>query len=303
MIYIFIYICASPTPCHNFLYIYHLLQYFSFLHFLLYFPYYTVDLFRGENAICAILLLENNQPSNDKKKKEITDEYVNLENNVWVCIDKNSKVVSIKDSLSMKENGKMKISKVNLLFHKNFVLKTDLLDSHVYIFKHYVLEIMEQKKNKFSSIKYDLIPYLVKIQNTSKAAEYSKGEFKYNMYNTLIEKYEGDDEIEEGKRENLMLDIINNHTLIWQYIYIYIYFFFFFFLQFKDCIISSHFDHEENILLKKSILGKNVTIKKNSSINRSILMDNITIHEKCVIQNSIICDNVVIEENCKVNII
>ncbi|SOV17801.1 translation initiation factor EIF-2B gamma subunit, putative [Plasmodium sp. gorilla clade G2] len=296
------------------------------------------NLFRGENAICAILLLENNQPSNDKKKKEITDEYVNLENNVWVCIDKNSKVVSIKDSLSMKENGKMKISKVNLLFHKNFVLKTDLLDSHVYIFKHYVLEIMEQKKNKFSSIKYDLIPYLVKIQNTSKAAEYSKGEFKYNMYNSLIEKYEGEDEIEEGKRENPMLDIINNENVESVVCYIQpknngfcqrinsIPNFFkanllfcvsrqdhlknilppycFFLLteknqSFKDCIISSHFDHEENILLKKSILGKNVTIKKNSSINRSILMDNITIYEKCVIQNSIICDNVVIEENCK----
>ncbi|KOB89049.1 hypothetical protein PFDG_04118 [Plasmodium falciparum Dd2] len=159
------------------------------------------------------------------------------------------------------------------------------------------------------------------------------------MYNTLIEKYEGHDELEEGKRENLMLDIINNENVESVVCYIqpknngfcqrinsipnffkanllfcvrrqdhyekHIASLFVFSLltqktnSFKDCIISSHFDHEENILLKKSILGKNVTIKKNSSINRSILMDNITIHEKCVIQNSIICDNVVIEENCK----
>ncbi|SBS86137.1 translation initiation factor EIF-2B gamma subunit, putative [Plasmodium ovale curtisi] len=316
------------------------------------------NLFRGENAICAIMLLEDSPSNSDKKKKEIKEEYLNLENSVWVCIDKNSKVVSIKDSLSMKQNGKLKISKINLLFHRNFILKTDLLDSHVYIFKNYVLGIMEHKKS-FSSIKYDLIPYLVNIQNTQRAAEYySKSEFKFNMYKTLINKYEeGEDHTGEGKKEvdscgafdseenvesvvcyvqprvngfcqrinsvpnfikaNLLVLIILqtnyfsspfNHDLgsvpilprclgdpqesIRMHTGRVTHFY-------KDCIISSHFEHDENIHLKKSVLGKNVTIRKNSTISRSICMDNITINENCHIQNTIICDNVVIEDNCK----
>ncbi|SBS88104.1 translation initiation factor EIF-2B gamma subunit, putative [Plasmodium malariae] len=168
------------------------------------------NLFRGENAICALLLLEDSEPNSNKKKKEIKDEYANLENNVWVCIDKNSKVVSIKDTLSMKQNGKLKISKINLLFHKKFILKTDLIDSHVYIFKNYVLDIMENKKN-FSSIKYDLIPYLVKIQNTRRAAEYYlEAEFKFNMYKKLINKYEeGEDVNKEGRKDKIIDNLVD----------------------------------------------------------------------------------------------
>lgn len=110
-----------------------------------------------------MLLLEENDINNNKKKKEITEEYLNLENNVWVCIDKNSKVVSISDAVSMKQDGKLKIPKINLLHHKKFILKTDLVDSHVYIFKNYVLDIIEKKK-KFSSIKVGKKNKIIHIQ-------------------------------------------------------------------------------------------------------------------------------------------
>ncbi|ANQ10091.1 Translation initiation factor eIF-2B subunit gamma [Plasmodium coatneyi] len=286
------------------------------------------NLFRGENAICALLLLEENQ-TDEKKKQKKEDELLNLENNIWVCIDKNSKVVSIKDSLSMKQSGRFKISKINLTAHRNFILKTDLLDSHVYIFKNYVLDIME-RKSSFTSIKYDLIPYLIRIQNTRRAAEYySKSEFKFNMFKTLINRYEGgEDNDESDQKENIesvvcyvqpksngfcqrinslsnfikanMLFCVSRHDQLKNVLPPYC-----FFLMsdknqsYKDCIISSQFEHEENVILKKSVLGKNVRIKKNSSVNRSIFMDNIIVSENCHIQNSIICKNVVIGDNCK----
>ncbi|KMZ85538.1 hypothetical protein PVMG_00287 [Plasmodium vivax Mauritania I] len=236
------------------------------------------NLFRGENAICALLLLEENQTDTERKKQKEKDELLNLENNIWVCIDRNSKVVSMKDSLSMKQSGRLKISKINLAAHRNFILKTDLLDSHVYIFKNYVLDILE-RKSAFTSIKYDLIPYLIKIQNTRRAAEYyAKSEFQFHMYKTLVNKHEQLKNVLPPYCFFLMSD--KNQS-------------------YKDCIISSHFEHEENVVLKKSVLGKNVKIKKNSSVSRSILMDNITVSENCHIQNSIICKNVLIEENCK----
>ncbi|WBY60185.1 translation initiation factor eIF-2B subunit gamma [Plasmodium yoelii yoelii] len=302
------------------------------------------NLFRGENALCALLLLEendvNNNNNNNKKKKEIADEYLNLENNVWVCIDKNSKVVSISDAVSMKQDGKLKIPKINLLHHKKFILKTDLVDSHVYIFKNYVLDIIEKKK-KFSSIKYDLIPYLVNIQNMGKVGEYyNKSEFKFNMYKTLINEYSAEQSQNENvgneANSNGMANVnehienvvcyvqpkmngfcqrINNIPNFFKANLLFCvarheqlkdvvppYFFFPYsdkIQSYKDCIIGSGFEHEENVILKKSVLGKNVKIKKNSNINRSILMDNIIINEGCQIQNSIICNNVVIEDNCK----
>ncbi|KMZ79074.1 hypothetical protein PVIIG_06506, partial [Plasmodium vivax India VII] len=190
---------------------------------------------------------------------------------------------------------------------------------------------------------YDLIPYLIKIQNTRRAAEYyAKSEFQFHMYKTLVNKYEGGEDHEEAEQkegggappgpldqpENVesvvcyvqpksngfcqrinslpnfiranMLFCVSRHEQLKNVLPPYC-----FFLMsdknqsYKDCIISSHFEHEENVVLKKSVLGKNVKIKKNSSVSRSILMDNITVSENCHIQNSIICKNVLIEENCK----
>lgn len=300
------------------------------------------NLFRGENAMCAMLLLEDDSVclNESKKRKKNTKEhdYLNYENNVWVCIDRNSKIVSIKDALSMKQNGKMKISKYNLYYHKNCLLKTDLLDSHVYIFKHYVLDILEKKKDKLTSIKYDVIPYLTKIQNTPKAVEYAHSGFQFNMYNTLINQY---DAIDTSQTDSKMCPVANilekqDHT---ENVVCYIqpkkagfcqrintimnlfranlifcvqrhdqlkpilpnYCFFLLTEKnqsYKDSVISGHFTHDENVVLKKCIIGKCVDIKKKTSIFRSVLMDNIKIEDNCKIENCIICNNVVIESGC-----
>ncbi|EAA17788.1 hypothetical protein, partial [Plasmodium yoelii yoelii] len=150
----------------------------------------------------------------------------------------------------MKQDGKLKIPKINLLHHKKFILKTDLVDSHVYIFKNYVLDIIEKKK-KFSSIKYDLIPYLVNIQNMGKVGEYyNKSEFKFNMYKTLINEYSAEQSQNENvgneANSNGMANVANLLVCLINYPTNYptncptnydLY---------KDCIIGSGFEHEEN---------------------------------------------------------
>ncbi|GAW82298.1 translation initiation factor EIF-2B gamma subunit [Plasmodium gonderi] len=283
------------------------------------------NLFRGERAICALLLLEENRASVDKKKKEIKEEYLNLENNVWVCIDKNSKVVSIKDALSMKQNGRLKISKINLLAHKNFILKTDLLDGHVYIFKNYVLDIMEHK-NDFSSIKYDLIPYLVKIQNTPRAAAYySKSEFKFNMYKTLINKYEdGHDDNgldpKEGNatqcnpidhenvesvvcyvqpKSNGFCQRINNLS---NFIKANLLFCVSRHEQLKNVLppYCLFLMNDNNQLYKDCVINSHFEHEENITLKKSVLGKNVKIKRNSSVSRSIFMDNITINENCQI---
>lgn len=304
------------------------------------------NLFRGENAMCAMLLLEDDFTYLNevkKRKKNVKEnvkenEYLNFENTVWVCIDKNSKVVSIKDALSIKQSASMKISKYNLYYHKNCLLKTDLLDGHVYIFKHYVLHILEKKKDKLTSVKYDLIPYLAKIQNTPTAAEYAKYGFQFNMYNTMINQYDDTGTSETNSKDCLLADVLEKdhkenvvcyiqpkkagfcqrintimnlfranlifcvprHDQLKPLVPSYC----FFLLTeknqaYKDSVISGHFTHDEDVVLRKCIIGKCVNIKKKTVVCRSVLMDNIQIAESCTIENCIICNNAVIESGCK----
>lgn len=299
------------------------------------------NLFRGENAMCAVLLVEEDSTYlNELKKEKTANEiaFLNFENKVCVCIDKNSKVVSIKDSLSIKQEAKLKISKFNLYCHRNCLLKIDLLDGHVYIFKHYVLHILEKKKDRLTSIKYDLIPYLAKIQNTSKAAEYAKYGFQFNMYNTMIKQYDDTgtsetnsknclpaDVLEKSHKENVVCYVQPQKAGFCQRINTIINFFranlifcvprhdqlkplipsYCFFLlteknqAYKDSVISGHFTHDEDVVLRKCIIGKCVNIKKKTVVCNSVLMDNIQIAEGCTIEKSIICNNVVIESGCK----
>eukprot|EP00126_Sphaerothecum_destruens_P009114 Sdes_comp20428_c0_seq3m14558 len=47
--------------------------------------------------------------------------------------------------------------------HPNFTIQTNLLDSHIYVFRRWVLDFLQERKN-ISSLKGELIPYLVRKQ-------------------------------------------------------------------------------------------------------------------------------------------
>ncbi|SCM08702.1 translation initiation factor eIF-2B subunit gamma, putative [Plasmodium chabaudi chabaudi] len=283
------------------------------------------NLFRGENALCAMLLLEENDVNNNnKKKKEMNEEYLNLENNVWVCIDKNSKVVSIADAVTMKQDGKLKIPKINLLRHKKFILKTDLVDSHVYIFKNYVLDIIEKKKN-FSSIKYDLIPYLVNIQNMEKIGEYyNKSEFKFNMYKTLISEYSAD----QSQNENAGNEINTNGTTnvhenvenvvcyvqpkmngfcqrinnIPNFFKANLLFCVTRHEQLKDVVPPYFFflPSDKVQSYKDCIIGSGFEHEESISLKKSVLGKNVKIKKNSNINRSICMDNITINEGCQI---
>lgn len=66
------------------------------------------------------------------------------------------------------DDGKLGISASLLRAQPHLQVHTDLVDAHIYIFSHWVLEVLEAKPN-FASAKFELLPYLVRKQFLSKA--------------------------------------------------------------------------------------------------------------------------------------
>lgn len=59
------------------------------------------------------------------------------------------------------DNGVLSVSQSLLRAYPHVTLRTDLVDAHVYIFAHWVLDVLDLKQH-FSSAKFELLPYLVR---------------------------------------------------------------------------------------------------------------------------------------------
>jgi translation initiation factor eIF-2B subunit gamma len=76
-------------------------------------------------------------------------------------VENEQRVVLMSQGVHLNED--MYISKSLMKRRSNFVLHTDLYDAHFYIFSHWVLDLLNEKKY-IASIKSDLIPHLVRRQ-------------------------------------------------------------------------------------------------------------------------------------------
>jgi translation initiation factor eIF-2B subunit gamma len=61
------------------------------------------------------------------------------------------------------DHGILSLSRSLLRQYPHVTLRTDLVDAHVYLFAHWVLDLLELKEH-FSSAKFELLPYLVRKQ-------------------------------------------------------------------------------------------------------------------------------------------
>lgn len=76
-------------------------------------------------------------------------------------VEKEHRVVLLAQAVHMNED--MYVSKSLLKRRTNFVLHSDLYDAHLYVFSHWVVDLLLEKKY-IASIKADLIPHLVRRQ-------------------------------------------------------------------------------------------------------------------------------------------
>lgn len=118
--------------------------------------HHVADVHRINDASMTMLLKQEKpviKGEKPRRDKDMTD-----------CIglvEKENRVVLISQGVHMNED--MYVAKSLLKRRANLVLHSDLYDAHFYIFSHWVVELLLEKKY-IASIKADLVPHLIKRQ-------------------------------------------------------------------------------------------------------------------------------------------
>jgi len=85
----------------------------------------------------------------------------------FVGVDKEKRRLLYLEPSADCDDGKLSVSQSLLRQEPHLRIHTDLVDASAYIFAHWVLEVLERKPH-FSSVKFELLPYLVRKQFLTK---------------------------------------------------------------------------------------------------------------------------------------
>lgn len=134
----------------------------------------VVDLFRAHNATLSMLMRkgpETTEPVPGQKGKRKP-----VEERDFIGVDGSGKrLLYMSNEADMEEELVMK--KSILQKHPRIHIRTDLVDAHLYCLKKYVVDFMVEN-GSFSSIRRELVPYLVRKQFSSAASSRANQENK-----------------------------------------------------------------------------------------------------------------------------
>ncbi|OQR89211.1 translation initiation factor eIF-2B subunit gamma [Thraustotheca clavata] len=122
----------------------------------------VADLHRINDASVTMLLKQEVQetPAKGVKSKEKPRRDEEMTDCIGM-VDAENRVVFV--SHSVYENDDLEVPRALLKRRPRINMHTDLYDAHVYIFAHWILDLLAEKKH-IASIKADLIPHLVRRQ-------------------------------------------------------------------------------------------------------------------------------------------
>mmetsp|Transcript_43926 Transcript_43926/g.146365 ORF Transcript_43926/g.146365 Transcript_43926/m.146365 type:complete len:441 (+) Transcript_43926:68-1390(+) len=108
-------------------------------------------------SVTVLLKQQPPRPAADKKKAR------DLDGTDFVGIDESRQRLLYLESAADCDGGVITVSESMLRAHPHLEVHSDLADPHVYLFAHWVLEVLDHKPH-FSSAKFELLPYLVRKQ-------------------------------------------------------------------------------------------------------------------------------------------
>ncbi|KAL6072983.1 Translation initiation factor eIF-2B subunit gamma [Balamuthia mandrillaris] len=220
----------------------------------------------------------------------------------------------------------MKIHKATLRDYPSLTVYTNLTDAHLYIFSKVVIPILEEKKDKISSIKGELLPYLVHSQfrkdwSTAESQLQRPLNLSYQMTTTRVDL---EDKVrcfafimernrycsranttEAYVHVNIEIasrgacyspaePLVKNHFIHPAAV-----------ISAKtqvgaDCVVGQGSTIGERCSIKKSVIGKHCKIGDRVKIINSVIMNHVTIAEGCVINGSVVCNNVDMGAKCSI---
>lgn len=123
------------------------------------------DVHRLRDASVTMLLKESAGMGKDdiKKTRKASSGVVSYFGAIRDRKNKRSRHSRIAFMKTASQDTPIEISKSLLKREPEILIRTDLEDAHMYIFRHWVLDLLDTKR-KMSSIQDDFIPYLVNLQ-------------------------------------------------------------------------------------------------------------------------------------------
>uniref|UniRef100_A0A3B3HMD4 Translation initiation factor eIF2B subunit gamma n=1 Tax=Oryzias latipes TaxID=8090 RepID=A0A3B3HMD4_ORYLA len=257
----------------------------------------VVDLFRAHNATLAMLMSKAHEftetvPGQKGKKKT-------AEQRDFVGVDQSGQRLLFMANEADLEDG------LSLRKHPRMHIRTGLVDAHLYCLKKAVVDFLSENKS-ISSIRGELLPYLVRKQFSKTSPLNSEGEAAKFLFLMLLcviltfmvelscwndhrgdmsEAYHGGKLrcyvhiMEQGLccRVNTLAAYIEANRLMG-----------------SDSIIGALCQVADKTSIKRSTIGNSTTVKEKVKIANSIIMHGVAIEEGCNIQGSVICSNAVI---------
>jgi translation initiation factor eIF-2B subunit gamma len=296
------------------------------------FLHHAVDLHRSRDAAAVLLLKQPTSEQQAQEKAKMAKTKTQEQVFDYIGLDaKKERVVFLTSSADVDEG--LRIHKGLLRRYPHMKIYTTLLDSHLYVFSKWVLDLIaddkEKKKNRFSSVKGDFVPYLVACQgsaakqdslpptakespqslalsmssmhteNTPSGRGSCYASFMENGYcmrvNSLSLYSEVNRDIARSAAVYLPWEPKGKGNFIGENSQIHV--------QTQvgaECVVGSESKIGERCSVKKSVIGKSCQIGDNVKIANSVLMGHVVIGNNCTITDAIICDNVTIKENCNI---
>jgi translation initiation factor eIF-2B subunit gamma len=284
------------------------------------FLHYLADVHRSRNSAVTMMLQETKI---EKKKSKKLDDKIGRVHVGLAMQDGVAQVTMYKSMLDVEEDQHFKISKTVLRSHQKMRYSTKYRDQHIYLFSHWVLDVLEEKP-AISSVQGELIPYLVRAQfSTAVTHLYQKSRFEQAISTSLTMSHSsyaqkfnqavanGDNPIKcfaylaspsvlcvrtntvaSYMEANQVLATADYPYMPWTPLY-------------NDrksimevnpkykigqsCVINKGLELGKTSVLKKSVVGEHCKIGDNSAISNSVLMDHVIVDKDCEITNSIIC--------------
>ena len=122
----------------------------------------VLDKHRVNQGALTVLLARQLQEDKPGQKKKKTDDYVVVDSSNDTLLMLENKKGLKKDVLDVRRRMLLKYSRVSVC--------NDLQDVHLYIFAHWVSDLLEQK-SEFRSIKSELVPFLLRKQYSMSEAD------------------------------------------------------------------------------------------------------------------------------------
>ncbi|EEB06616.2 translation initiation factor eIF2B gamma subunit [Schizosaccharomyces japonicus yFS275] len=266
-------------------------------------PYQLLDSYRLNNPDALALF------SHVPKHEYVTSLTKEIDEKLIVGLEESSsQLLYNKSSADIDSDVSFRMS---LLWkHPRITLTTALADTHIYVFRHWVLDLLKENE-ELSSLRGDLLPLLVKAQNQHSLAE-RKGVTKFlvdekendkpnarnlkvNVFipekgacvslraNNLPNYFEINRIVAKTAPEPKIVDAnVSKRAVVG-----------------SDCMVNEGTSIGDRSNVKRSVIGRNCTIGNGVVLSNSILMDNIVVGDNVRLESCIVASGVTVGAKSK----